>query len=103
MTVGEVIRAVESNNRITRIEAKEKATYDYILANLITKGVSLAFGGKGSFPTIQEAYSGLFDDAQKANEEEIQEKKNTLSVLRFKQFAQSYNKRFENKEVLKTE
>ena len=99
MTVGEVTRAIESNNRLVKIEAKEKASYDYILASLITKGVSIAFGGKGNFPTIQEVYSGVFDDEIKAKEKEVQERQDALSALRFKQFAHSYNKRFENKGV----
>lgn len=37
------------------------------------------------------------EDIRKANKEKIQERKR-LSVLRFKQFAQSYNKKF-NKEI----
>ena len=86
-----------------RLEAKERASFDYILANLIAKGVTIAFGGKGAFPTIHEVYSSIFEDEIKAKEEELQAKRNELSVLRFKQFAQSYNKRFENKEVRKTE
>ena len=99
MTVGEIIRAVESNNRRVKAEAKERAAYDYILANLIAKGVGIAFGGKGNFPTIHEVYSGVFEDEIKAKEEELEQSKIELSALRFKQFAQSYNKRFENKEV----
>ena len=104
MTIGEVIRAIESKNRLIKIEAKEKASYDYILANLIAKGVSLAFGGRGNFPTIEEAYSSIFQEEIKAKEKEIEEQRINLSVLRFQQFAQSYNKRYENnKEVRKTE
>ena len=103
MTVGEIIRAIESSNRLARYEAKERATFDYILANLITKGVSIAFGSKASFPSIYEVYSSVFDDEIKAKEQELQDKRNALSVLRFKQFAQSYNKTLENKEVRKTE
>lgn len=38
------------------------------------------------------------EDIRKANIEKIQERKRELSVLRFKQFAQSYNKKF-NKEI----
>lgn len=42
-------------------------------------------------PTLAEAYPTLFD--KQAEEEEIQAQKDKLSVLRFKQFAQSYNKK----------
>lgn len=100
MTPGEVVRAIESFNRRARIEAQERASYDYIQANLIIKGVGIVLSGKGSMPSVQEAYPNVFDDLIKAQEEELQAKRNELSTLRFKQFAQSYNKRFK-KEVLK--
>lgn len=35
MTLAEVIRAVESNRRVYKQKAQEKASYDYILADLI--------------------------------------------------------------------
>lgn len=100
MTVAEVYRYIQSRNRVRKIEAQEKATYDYILANLITKGVSLTLGGKGTFPKITEAYPNIFDDIEKEQEEKIQEQKTNISVLRFKQFAQSHNNKMKNREVL---
>jgi hypothetical protein len=101
MTPGEVTRAIESKNRIVKIEAQEKATYDYIQATLIIKGVSICLGDKSSFPTLQEAYPGVFAEVVKESEEKIQEQKMQLSALRFRQFAQSYNDKFKNKEVPK--
>lgn len=101
MTPGEISRAIESKNRIIRIEAQEKATYDYIQATLIVKGISICLGDKSAFPSVHDAYPGIFDDVVQAKSEEIEQKKAELSVLRFKQFAQSYNKKFENKEVPK--
>jgi hypothetical protein len=101
MTPAEVNRFIESRNRVRRMEAQEKASYDYVLASLIVKGVSITLGDKSSFPTIQEAYPGVFEDVVKAQEEKIQEQKMNLSALRFKQFAQSYNDRHKNKEVPK--
>lgn len=100
MTPGEVNRSIQSKIRVRKIETQERASYDYILANLIIKGVNLSLGGKGTFPSIEEAYPGIFDDQVKARNEEIQEQKMILSALRFKQFAQSYNSNF-NKEVPK--
>ena len=100
MTIGEVIRHIESFNRVKTAEAKERASYDYILASLVVKGVSITLGSKSTFPSIQEAYPGLFDDLTETQEEAIAEKKQELSILRFKEFARSYNKNFKNKEVL---
>ena len=101
MTPGEVIRSIESRARVRKVEAQEKATYDYVLANLIVKGVNISLGSKGSFPTIEEAYPNLFDDMVEKRNEEIQKQKMNLSALRFRQFAQSYNNKFKEKEVPK--
>lgn len=101
MTPGEVIRAIESKNRLIKIEAREKASYDYIQATLIIKGVSICLGDKSPFPTIQEAYPGVFEDVIEEQKEKIQEQKMQLSALRFRQFAQSYNDNFKHKEVPK--
>jgi hypothetical protein len=101
MTPGEIVRAVESRNRVRKLEAQERASYDYILANLIVKGVSITLSGKGQMPTLEETYTGLFDDLAAQKAEAIQQQKTNLSALRFKQFAQSYNNKFKNKEVPK--
>lgn len=101
MTPGEVNRSIQSRNRVRKIEAQEKASYDYIQACLIIKGIGITLGGKGTFPGLEEAYPSIFTDVMKAKNEEIQEQKINLSALRFKQFAQSYNTKFKNKEVPK--
>lgn len=94
MTPGEVIRFIESRNRVRRIEAQEKASYDYILANLIVKGIGITLGSKDTMPPIQDVYPKLFDDLAEEHEEKVQQQKAQLSALRFKQFAQSYNNKF---------
>lgn len=94
MTPGEVVRLAKSRSRVRRLEAQEKASYDYILANLIIKGVGMTLGSKGTFPTLEEAYPGLFNDLAEKRNEEIQQQKINLSALRFRQFAQSYNDKF---------
>lgn len=101
MTIGEVSRHIDSQNRCRRMEAQEKASYDYIQAQLIIKGVSLCLGAKDPFPDIYTAYPGIFDEVKQEQEQALEEKKINLSVLRFKQFAQTYNNKFINKEVPK--
>lgn len=95
MTLREVEKAIRSKIRVRKMEAQEKATYDYIQATLIIRGVGIALGSKDPFPTIEQSYPGIFDDLAQKQAEELQQKKDELSALRFKQFAQSYNKRFE--------
>lgn len=77
-----------------KLESQERASYDYILASLIIKGVGITMGSKEEYPTIEKAYPGLFDEMAKSKEDKIQEQKINLSALRFRQFAQSYNKKF---------
>lgn len=101
MTPGEINRAIQSKNRHIKMEAQEKATYDYILAGLIGRHVARILGDKSAMPNLHEAYPGVFDEIDtKEQEEKVAEQKATLSALRFKQFAQSFNKNF-NKEVPK--
>ena len=101
MTPAEIGRAIESKNRLIMIEAQEKANYDYIQAQLIIKGIGICLGDKSAFPSIYEAYPSVFENVIKEREEKVQEQRMSLSALRFKQFAQSYNNKFKNKEVPK--
>ena len=90
------MRAVESKKRVEKEKAKEKASFDYILADMIGRSISRIYSSAATLPTLAEVYPTLFDSAE--IEEKQQEKKDELSVLRFKQFANSFNKNFK-KEV----
>jgi len=92
MTIGELHRAIESRQRQYKLNSKEKATYDYILADLIGRSVSRVYNSSNKLPQIAEVYPTLFD-AQEI-EEKKREKQAELSALRFKQFADTFNKRF---------
>lgn len=99
MTFAEIERAVKSAVRIQKLKAKEKASYDYILATLITKGVAKAFGDKSDYPTLEEVYPEVFSDDIAEREAKAEEQKMNLSAIRFRQFAQSFNKGFKKQEV----
>lgn len=95
MSLAELKRAMESKLRVRKIEAKEKATFDYILANLIGVSVSRCFSSsKTDYPTLEEVYPSLFEEEVNQKREEKIAKQNELSALRFKLFAESYNKKF---------
>ena len=99
MTIAELRRAVLSRNRVRKLEMQEKANYDYTLAQLIGRACGMAFGTvKTQFPGLAEVYPLLFDSEEMKRKQ--QEKQAELSALRFKQFAESFNQRF-NKEVAK--
>lgn len=92
MTLAELERAIESKNRIKKLEAQEKASFDYALAELIGRSVARIYGSQNSMPEISEVYPMLFDN--KEVEEKKAERRAELSALRLKQFATSYNKKF---------
>ena len=87
MTIAEVDRAIASAKR----REQRKASFDYILADLIGRSVARVHNSANTMPTLADAYPTLFD--KQAEEEEIQKKKDELSALRFRQFATSYNKK----------
>ena len=92
MTIAELIRLSDSKKRIWEREAREKASFNYTLADLIGRSIARIHSSSNKMPTIAEVYPTLFDAAEA--EEKIQEKKDELSALRFKQFANSFNKKF---------
>lgn len=92
MTFAELDRLVASKQRMDRHNAQERATYDYILAALIGRAFAAGMDSKATFPEIHEVYPSLFDKGER--EIQKQERSNQLSALRFKQFADSYNKRY---------
>lgn len=80
-------------------QAQERASADYILADMIGRSIARIYNSANTMPELGEMYPNLFDT------EEIQERKAAakaeLSAIRFKQFADSFNKRF-NREEAKT-
>lgn len=92
MTFAELNRLLQSKRRVIEIEERKKASYDYKLADLIGKSISRIYSSSNKMPDIAEAYPALFDSEE--IQEQKQAKKDELSILRFKQFTNSYNKRF---------
>ena len=93
MSFAELNRAIAAKKRIEQ----RKASFDYVLADLIGRSIARVYNSSNTMPSLSEAYPTLFD--KEAEEEEIQRRKDELSALRFKQFALSFNKKF--KEVNK--
>lgn len=96
MTLAEFDRFVSSRRRVQEREAKEKATYDYILGDLIGRSLARVYHSSNKYPEIYEAYPALFE---KENiEEQRQERTMELSAQRFMAFAESFNKKIAEKE-----
>lgn len=98
MTLAEIIRDIESKKRLEKERLREKATFDYTLADLIGKSISRIYNSANTMPDINAVYPSLFDSQE--IEETKQEKKDELTVARFKQFALCHNSKFK-KEVAK--
>lgn len=99
MTLGELERAIESKRRVQKVQAQERASFDYILADAIGRSVSRIYNSSNKLPEISELYPSLFDSQE--IQELKQEKKDELSAIRFRQFAESFNAKY--KEVQKEE
>lgn len=97
MTLAEVNRAVKSRLRVKKMEAKERATFDYILGNLIGASVACVVDADNTYPPIEEVYSSLF--AEEVEKVKI-DKKTQRFMAQLKQFAELHNKKL-NKEVAK--
>lgn len=92
MTIAELSRAVRSRNRVIKMQAQEQASFDYILADLIGRSIGRLYSSTTTLPAISEAYPSLFNSQE--IEEKKAEKQAELSALRFRQFADSFNKKF---------
>lgn len=97
MTIAELERSIDSKKRIMKREAQDKASYDYILADLIGRSIARIYNSNNNMPDISSAYPTLFDSRE--IQEKKAEKKAELSAIRFKQFANSFNAKY--KEVQK--
>ena len=81
-------------DRFMRAKTKQdqrKASFDYILADLIGRSIARAYNSSNKMPTLAEAYPGLF--SKEEEQKIIQERKDELSALRFRQFASQFNKK----------
>lgn len=99
MTIAELERSIDSKKRRIKEEDQRRATFDYILADLIGRSVARVYNSSNEMPAISAVYPTLFDGAEE--QERIVEKQDTLSAARFRQFAESFNKR--HKEVARVE
>ena len=91
MTLAEINRALNSKKRQIESEERKQASFDYILADLIGKSISRLYSSSNRMPDIAEAYPSLFDSEEVKQQK--QSKLNELSAIRFKQFANSHNKK----------
>lgn len=94
MTIGELDRLVSSKRRQEDHKLKERATMDYTLALLIGRAMQ-GSSEENPFPELYEVYPKLFFDEYRRKEEAKAEQQAELSAIRFIQFAESFNSKFD--------
>lgn len=92
MTIAELGRKIESIKRKYKQEQQTKASFDYILADLIGRSIARIYNSSNEMPDISAVYPTLFE-AKDAETIKV-EKQDNLSAARFRQFADSHNKKF---------
>lgn len=92
MTPAEFSRWIKSRARVIEIQERKQASFDYTLADLIGRSISRVYNSSNRMPSIAEAYPSLFNKEEE--EAAIQARKDELSALRFKLFAQTFNSNF---------
>lgn len=95
MTLAELERALASKHRTEKLRLKEKAVFDYKLADLIGRSIARIQSSAHRLPELAEAYPELFDgEEQEAMQHKKEAQKAELSVLRFKLFAMAHNEKY---------
>ena len=97
--MAEVNRAVKSKLRVKQMEAKERATFDYILGNLIGASVACVLDSNSEYPPIEQVYGSLFNEEVEVKKEAKLDKQTQLFIARLKEFSNHHNKKL--KEVAK--
>lgn len=98
MTISEIERAMLSRKRVLDREARQKANFDYILADLIGRSIGRIYSSTTNIPDIYSVYPTLFSSQE--IEEEKAQRQAELSTIRFRLFAKAHNDKY-NQEVAK--
>lgn len=95
MTIAELHRLLKAKKNQEVRKLKQQAVMDHRLADLIGRSVARVYSNNVEIPNVQDFYDFLFDEEDlRAVQEKKQKRQDELSAIRFKQFADSFNKRF---------
>ena len=72
-TPAEIERMVLSKKRVIERERKEKAYFDYILADTIGHSVGRLFDEKSNYPCIEDVYPDLYNSKERQEEKQKQQ------------------------------
>lgn len=97
MTLAELTNYFESFKRRQKTDQQEKATFDYILGDLIGRSIARVYNADNTYPKIYEIYPTLFDKEEMEQAEF--NRRMELSALKLQEFTKSFNEKFMKKEV----
>lgn len=88
MTIEEINRRIESYNRTHKEQMREKAYFDYQLAELIGISVARVFDAEIKMPETYKVYPSLFEEPKE------EQPKPDVSMMRFLQYATNHNLKY---------
>ena len=80
-TFKQVKRYAESYTTREKAKMQEQAFFDYQLANMIGTSVARLFSNDVQYPSIEEAYAGIFDDTNSNKETQTPSEERKLGVV----------------------
>lgn len=89
MSYAELERAIKAIGKIKQQEQKDRASFDYILAEAIGRSIARIYSKAAEYPAIEVLYPTLFNGEEIA--EKKQEQLDNVSSIRFRQFANTFN------------
>jgi hypothetical protein len=73
MTIKEIRTFCEGIKERVDAERRDRAMFDYLLANLITTGTGIVLGSKAQYPSYEDYYGEIFGDVESSSEEMVLE------------------------------
>ena len=93
LTYGEIKATIDAHQANTRLHIREQASLHHSLANLIGISASRLMNDKAEYPSLEEAYPGLFSDSTLHNGEKEAQQDWRLAKARLLQYAEANNKK----------
>ena len=89
LTYGEIKVTIDAYQANQKLHIREQAGLHHSLANLIGISVARLMDNKAEYPSLKEAYPGIFSDLETAPPQEDWE----ISKIRMMQYAEANNKK----------
>jgi len=89
MTYGEIMDTIKAFGEVERLRIREVAMFNHSLANLIALSMARLTNEKAEYPSLKQAYPGLFNDIDDTPKQQNVE----IMKERFLRYADANNKK----------